>query len=89
MNLVALVAPVCGAMLVVGAALTLVRLWRGPSTPDRAIAVDVLVALLLCGLGVLTAVQRTATFVPVLLVLALLGFVGSATVARFVGRDDR
>ncbi|MCI2238314.1 monovalent cation/H+ antiporter complex subunit F [Paenibacillus sp. TRM 82003] len=77
------------ALLSVAAVLVLVRLVRGPTTLDRAAAVDVFVAVLLCGAAVAAASQGSAVLVAVLLVLSLLGFAGSVAVARFVGRDDR
>jgi len=76
-------------LLGVAAVLVGVRVVRGPTTLDRAAAVDVFVAVLLCGLAVVAADRGSTTLVPVLVVLALLGFAGSVAVARFVGRDDR
>ncbi len=77
------------AIIGVGAVLTLVRLVRGPGSPDRAVASDVLVSLLMAGLLVHMTVNGSDTFVPVLLVLALLGFVSSSTIARFLSPSDR
>ncbi len=73
----------CGVMLAVGAALVLVRLERGPTMLDRTIALDAFTAILI-GVFVLVAVAgRRTDIVPILAVLALVGFVGSVTIARF------
>ncbi|WP_432494040.1 monovalent cation/H+ antiporter complex subunit F [Kineococcus auxinigenes] len=77
------------ALLGLAAVLVAVRLVRGPTTLDRAAAVDVFVAILLCGVAVVAADRGSTAYLPVLLVLSLLGFAGSVAVARFVGRDDR
>ena len=47
-----------------------------------------LVAVVICGLAVQAAVHRDTTTLPVLVVLSLLGFVGSVTVARFSPGSD-
>lgn len=77
----------CLAILGVAAALTIYRMTAGPTMLDRVIAMDVLVAIVVCGLGVEAAFNRHATTLPILVVLSLVGFVGSVSVARFAARD--
>ncbi|MGW7515668.1 monovalent cation/H+ antiporter complex subunit F [Streptomyces sp. NPDC054796] len=78
---------VAGLLLVSGCLVT-VRLVRGPSTLDRAVALDALVAVMMAGIGVYTAAQRVGYYLPVLLVLSFLGFTGSVGVARFMALRD-
>jgi len=68
-----------------GAALTLVRLARGPSLLDRVVATDTLLVIISAGLAVYAALERNASVVPVLVVVSLLAFVGTVSVARYVG----
>ena len=68
-----------------GALLALVRLARGPSLLDRVVASDVLLVIVAAGLAVHAALMRDPTLVPVLVVVSLLAFVGSVSVARYVG----
>ncbi|MFE7467092.1 monovalent cation/H+ antiporter complex subunit F [Streptomyces sp. NPDC057499] len=75
-------------ILVAGAAL-LVRIRRGPSMLDRAIALDVCAALIIAGLGVKSAFARDSFYFPIMLVLAFLGFTGSVGIARFIAVRDR
>lgn len=82
-----MIAVVVGLLIAAGAMVTL-RLVRGPSTLDRAVALDALVSVVMCGIGVQTAVQRNAFYLPVLLVLSFLGFTGSVGVARFMTLRD-
>jgi multicomponent Na+:H+ antiporter subunit F len=84
------------AMLGVGVLLALARLALGPSLLDRVVATDALLVIISAGLAVYAALTRNPTVVPVLVVVALLGFVGSVSVARYIGgmllessRDDR
>jgi multicomponent Na+:H+ antiporter subunit F len=78
---------VVGLLLVSGALVT-VRLVRGPSMLDRAVALDALVAVVMAGIGVLTAVRRIPYYLPALLVLSFLGFTGSVSIARFLALRD-
>jgi multicomponent Na+:H+ antiporter subunit F len=73
------------ALLGGGALLALVRLARGPSLLDRVVASDVLLVIIASGLAVHAALMRDPTLVPVLVVVSLLAFVGSVSVARYVG----
>jgi multicomponent Na+:H+ antiporter subunit F len=68
-----------------GALLALVRLARGPSLLDRVVATDTLLVIISAGLAVHAALVQDPTLVPVLVVVALLAFVGSVSVARYVG----
>jgi multicomponent Na+:H+ antiporter subunit F len=72
-------------MLSAGALLALVRLARGPSLLDRVVATDTLLVIISAGLAVYAALQRDPTVVPVLVVVSLLAFVGSVSVARYIG----
>ena len=82
-----LVAWPCTVLLASAAALTLVRLVRGPTIIDRAIALEVLVVVALAAIVVEAATSGGATLLPVLVVVSLLGFVGSVAVARFVSGE--
>jgi multicomponent Na+:H+ antiporter subunit F len=72
-------------LLGTGALLALVRLGLGPSLLDRVVATDTLLVIIAAGLAVHAGLQRDPTVVPVLVVVSLLAFVGSVSVARYVG----
>jgi multicomponent Na+:H+ antiporter subunit F len=73
------------ALLGGGALLALVRLARGPSLLDRVVATDTLLVIISAGLAVYAGLARDAALVPVLVVVSLLAFVGSVSVARYIG----
>jgi multicomponent Na+:H+ antiporter subunit F len=75
-------------LLVVAALLVLVRMAKGPSTLDRVVAADVMLAVVIAGLGLEAALNRHATTIPVILVLSLLGFASALSMARFVADRD-
>ncbi|HWI31496.1 MAG TPA: monovalent cation/H+ antiporter complex subunit F [Microbacterium sp.] len=72
----------------VAALLTVVRIARGPSILDRAIASDVLLTEVMCLLGAEMVFNHHTRTLPVLLIIAAVGVFGSIAVARFVARRD-
>ena len=79
---------VVSAVLLTAAALTiLTRIDRGPSMLDRIVALDVLIATIIGCLAMVSAWTGRTDLVPVLVVLALVGFVGSVTLARFAASE--
>ncbi|MFJ2551694.1 monovalent cation/H+ antiporter complex subunit F [Microbacterium sp. NPDC087591] len=72
----------------VAAILTLIRIVRGPSILDRAVASDVLLTEVMCVIGAEMAINGHTRSIPVLLIIAAIGVFGSIAVARFVARRD-
>lgn len=71
-------------VLALAAALFLARLILGPTLADR---VNALNGLLIAGTGAIAAHSvgsGQGAFLPILVVIALVGFVGTAMVARFI-----
>lgn len=80
---------VCTAILLVAAICTVARMTMGPTLLDRAVALDVFVAIGICALALEAALNKHTHTLPIIVVLTLLGFVGSVGVARFTqGSDD-
>ncbi len=74
-------------MLVVAAALTFVRLAKGPTLPDRVIAIDLIGVLMVCVLVVMAGVTAQQAFLDVAIVVALISFVGTVAYARYIERE--
>ncbi len=74
------------AMLLVAAALTVWRAVRPGSVADRSVAIDVLAAVITCGLFAGAALRGDGLLLDLALVFGLLGFLTSIAVARFVER---
>lgn len=81
------VAYVCAALLGLTGILCLVRIVRGPTMLDRTIATDVFVAACVGAIGVEAAVRRHSTTLPILVALALIAFLGSVSIARYVAHS--
>ena len=74
-------------MLSVALLLAFVRLARGPSLPDRVIALD-LISVLAAAIAATYAIAAAqAVFLDVAIVLALISFLGTVAFARYVERQ--
>ena len=76
-------------MLGVGLFLALIRLVRGPSLPDRVVALDLMAATVvgvICAYAIGTNQQ---VFLDVAIVLALITFLGTVAFAQYVERRAR
>jgi multicomponent Na+:H+ antiporter subunit F len=79
---------IAGVLLIAAAIITAYRLLDGPSTLDRLVAMDTILAVSMCGLAVWSAYSLDTTIVPAIVALSLVSFVGSVSVARFRVRDE-
>ncbi len=86
MNVVYLIAI---GLLVAAAAMALYRMAIGPTNLDRVGANDVLVSVVIGGVAVTIVYTDGQGALPILLVLSLVGFVGSLAVARFMATRGR
>lgn len=74
------------AMLVAAAVLCTVRMVRPGSLADRIVALDSLLLVLASGLAVQAARTGDTVYLNVMVVVALLGFVGTSLVSLFIER---
>ncbi len=74
--------------LAIGQVLSMVRLFIGPTTGDRILALDTMVINAL-GLVILLGIhQGFKVYFEVALLIAMLGFVSTVALARFILRGD-
>lgn len=64
----------------------LVRVLRGPSLPDRMVALDLVAYLAMGFLATYAVLVGQETYVDAALVLGLLAFLGTLAVARYIER---
>ena len=88
MNLLATVLPWAIGAFVVALALNAWRLLRGPSLPDRILALDTLYINTLALLVLLGIQLRTELYFEAALVIAMLGFVSTVVLSKYVLRGD-
>jgi multicomponent Na+:H+ antiporter subunit F len=77
--------------LVASAALTLAvsyRIIRGPTVPDRVVGLDTIGTNVVAIAALWAMLSTQAFFLDVSLVLAIIGFISTITVARYVTEGD-
>ena len=65
-------------------ALCLYRIGRGPTVPDRMVAIDILGTVVVGFVAILTAVTGKEYLLNVAIVWALISFVGTLALAKFL-----
>ena len=78
---------VASTMLAVAAGMTFIRLLKGPTLPDRVIAIDLIGVLMVCLLVVTAAATEQQAFLDVAMVVALISFVGTVAYSRYIERS--
>lgn len=68
--------------------IALYRFLKGPSIPDRALALDLITAIVI-GMFVLNALNLNAeAYIDAALVLAMFGFLSTVAIAKYVEQGD-
>jgi multicomponent Na+:H+ antiporter subunit F len=86
MDLLAISLDVSFVLVMLGVAFAFVRLLKGPSLPDRIVALDMMTVLIVSFCGLYAMLSDDTAFVDVAIVLALVGFLATVALARFVER---
>lgn len=73
----------CFLALGLAGVFALLRVERGPSMLDRVVALDITTSVVVGAVAVVSAAHDRTDLVAVLVVLTIVGFLGSVTVARF------
>jgi len=72
------------AIITAGIILCLLRMLKGPTAPDRAVAVDTVATITTALLVLLASIFERYVYLDVALVYAVLTFIGSVAIARFL-----
>jgi multicomponent K+:H+ antiporter subunit F len=84
----AMLMPVIIAAFALAMLLALWRALRGPTAPDRILALDTLYVNGMALLILLGIRQGSTLYFEAALVIAMLGFVGTVALAKFILRSD-
>ena len=86
--MLAYVIPLCLTLLGLALLLATARLVKGPSLPDRALALDTLYINAIALIILYGIWQGTELFFEIALLIAVLGFVSTVAVAKYMLRGD-
>ena len=73
-------------LVMAGVVAAFVRLILGPTLPDRVVALDTMTVLIVAFCGLFAILTGVAAFLDVAVVLALIGFLATLALARFIER---
>jgi len=76
------------ALIMLAMAISFFRLVLGPSLPDRVVALDMVTLLAVAFSGLFAISSGKAAFLDVAIALALIAFLATVALARFVERRD-
>lgn len=86
--MLAAVLPYAIAMVSLALALSLLRLLLGPDAPDRILALDTLYINAIALLILFGLVQGSALYFEAALLIAVMGFVGTVALSKYLLRGD-
>ncbi|WP_181708471.1 cation:proton antiporter [Chthonobacter rhizosphaerae] len=76
-------------MLSIALALVVVRIFLGPTLPDRIVALDLLVGIVIGFIATIGIKTATYQYLDIAIALGLVGFLATVAFARFVLRRGR
>lgn len=80
--------PLAMAIVSLALLLSLIRLWLGPDTPDRILALDTLYINAIALLILFGLYQQSALYFETALLIAVMGFVGTIALAKYLIKGD-
>jgi multicomponent K+:H+ antiporter subunit F len=86
--MLAYVIPLCLAIMGLALVLTVARLIEGPDMPDRILALDTLYINAIALIILLGIWLGTDLYLEAALLIAIMGFIGTVAVAKYLLRGD-
>lgn len=74
------------SLFILAILLALYRIIKGPSMPDRVVALDMIGVNLISGVAVFSVILGTHVFLEVILIVGILAFISTIALSRFVER---
>ncbi|NLY79755.1 MAG: Na(+)/H(+) antiporter subunit F1 [Lysinibacillus sp.] len=74
------------ALFMVAIVLHLIRIIKGPSMPDRAIALDTIGVNLISAMAIISILLKTTAFLEAILILGILAFIGTIAFSKYIER---
>ncbi|WP_144788878.1 Na(+)/H(+) antiporter subunit F1 [Lysinibacillus fusiformis] len=81
--IIAVIVVICLSMVAV-----IYRMIKGPSASDRVVALDSLGVSLISLIGLFSILVETSFFLEIILLLAILSFIGTVAFSKFIEKGD-
>ncbi|KKK39318.1 monovalent cation/H+ antiporter subunit F [Mesobacillus campisalis] len=64
------------------------RVIKGPTTPDRVVALDALGITLVAVIAILSIILRTNAFLDIILLIGILAFIGTVAFSKYLEKGE-
>lgn len=79
---------VCVSIVIISIGFLLFRVFRGPTVPDRLIALDAIGVMLISAIALLSILFDTGFFIEVILLIAIMSFIGTVSFSKFIEKGE-
>ncbi|NYF26198.1 Na(+)/H(+) antiporter subunit F1 [Sporosarcina sp. JAI121] len=79
---------VCLILVILSIVGLLYRVYRGPSVPDRLVALDAIGVMLISAIALLSILFDTGFFMEVILLIAIMSFIGTVSFSKFIEKGE-
>lgn len=79
---------VCLVLVILSMLGLLYRVWKGPSVPDRLVALDAIGVMLISAIALLSILFDTPFFIDAILLIAIMSFIGTVSFSKFIERGE-
>ena len=79
---------VCLVLVILSMLGLLYRVWKGPSVPDRLVALDAIGVMLISAIALLSILFDTPFFIDAILLIAIISFIGTVSFSKFIERGE-
>ncbi len=77
------------AVLLLAMILTVFRLVKGPTTPDRIISLDMIGSIMLGLIICIGIIKDNSIYIDVILIITLILFVGTVAMSRYLTHNEK
>lgn len=79
---------VCFILITLSVIGLLIRLFLGPTTPDRLIALDAFGVVIISATALLSVLFGTGFFMEIILLIAIMSFIGTIAFSKFIEKGE-
>ena len=79
---------ICLVLVILSMLGLLYRVWKGPSVPDRLVALDAIGVMLISAIALLSILFDTPFFIDAILLIAIMSFIGTVSFSKFIERGE-
>lgn len=76
------------SIVIIAIGFLLFRVFRGPTVPDRLIALDAIGVMLISAIALFSILFDTGFFIEIILLIAIMSFIGTVSFSKFIEKGE-